>query len=71
MTPTLLSRAGEALHGPNWPRALARDLRVAERTIYRWRDGSAPIPPGIRAELRELAIARGAELARLADELSS
>jgi transposase-like protein len=52
---------GEALHGPRWMRALARDLGVNYRTMLRWNAGERAIGDKIIAEL--LAIAERRKIA--------
>lgn len=58
----LLARAASALFGERWQREAARVLRVNERTIRRWREGSAPIPDGVRGELRDFGEQRLEEI---------
>jgi hypothetical protein len=50
MTPDLLRRIGEALHGEHWQAPLARRLGVAERSMRYWLAGRE-IPEGVRDEL--------------------
>jgi hypothetical protein len=54
----LLQDCGEALYGPQWQSAVARDLDVADRTVRRWIAGTTPVPIGIYAELAELVQTR-------------
>ncbi len=54
MNPTLLRDAGEALYGPLWQSALARDLGVTDRTVRRWAAADYPIPHGIWYELKQI-----------------
>jgi predicted transcriptional regulator len=54
MTPELLRRAGEALYGPQWRRAIAADLGITDRTIRRWIAGSFPIPAAVALELANI-----------------
>lgn len=63
-----LEAAGEALYGPAWQSALARDLDVNLRTMQRWAAGEAE-PPDLRHELAALCRMRGNALAALADRL--
>jgi len=44
LTPEKLASVGRAVYGERWQTALARDLRVSDRTIRRWSVGSSPIP---------------------------
>lgn len=54
MTPDLLRDVGLALYGPLWQSAIARDLKVADRTVRRWAAADVPIPDGLCDELKEL-----------------
>jgi transposase-like protein len=64
MTPELLKRAGEALYGPRWQSALARDLGVSDRTIRRWvADHQYDYPKGLAGEIAALLKPRADELA--------
>lgn len=65
----LLVETGEALYGPQWQSALARDLGVADRTVRRWVAGTTAIPAGVHVDLVRLAIERAARLDSLADRL--
>lgn len=65
----LLVEAGEALYGPRWQSDLARDLGVADRTVRRWATGVTNPPPGVYADLMQLAIKRAKRLDDLADRL--
>ncbi len=65
----VLKRCGEALYGPRWQSAIARDLGVADRTIRRWLDGSSSVPDGVYFDLLGLCQDRAANLARLIDVL--
>jgi hypothetical protein len=65
----LIRRLGLALFGSHWQSALADALQVNIRTVRRWTTGAEEPPPGVWRELTELAQARGAELARLVDEI--
>lgn len=62
MTPDLLRECGEALYGPLWQSALARDLAVSDRTMRRWAAGEFNIPPTIANELYDLLLIRGKEI---------
>jgi hypothetical protein len=52
--PELLRHAGQLLYGGRWHTELADDLDVSDRTIRRWMNDGAPIPPGIRDDLRRI-----------------
>jgi len=70
MTPELLKRIGETLYGPRWGSAdFEVDLNVAERTIRRWLNGTAPIPVSIVPELIALCERLGGNLGRIIEEL--
>lgn len=62
MDANLLRQAGEALYGSRWQTDLARDLKVADRTVRRWAV-SGDVPPGAWAEIRVLLRDRGAAIA--------
>lgn len=62
MSSRLLKRCGEALYGPRWQSEVARDLKVSDRTIRRWVDGSSDVPDGVYLELLSLCTERAAEL---------
>lgn len=63
MTPALLREAGEALYGDQWQSALARDLKVADRTVRRWAAGDFGMPPGLCNELIALLLDRAEAIA--------
>lgn len=65
----LLVECGEALYGPQWQSALARDLGVADRTVRRWVAGASPVPAGLYLDLLRLVQERGAVLDDLAARL--
>lgn len=69
MTPALLRRVGEALNGPLWQSALARDLGVSGRSIRRWAAGEGPMPDTLSIDLFNLCLARETTLRELRDEL--
>lgn len=71
ISPELLRQAGEALHGANWTSALATDLGVADRTMRRWMNGTADIPPGIAADLLRLIDELQTNLSELTRQLQS
>ena len=68
LTPTMFSKVGEALYGPCWRIELAGALKVSERTVRRWQNGST-IPEGIGADLAALCRKRSVEIARIANQL--
>ena len=49
MTPERLREAGEALYGPLWLAALARDLHLRSIDLRACLDGTAPIPGPVAA----------------------
>jgi len=62
MTPDLLREAGEALYGPLWQSAIARDLNVNDRTVRRWAANDTALPDGLVDELKQLLRQRGLAL---------
>ncbi len=62
MDANLLRQAGEALYGQRWQTDLARDLKVADRTVRRWAV-SGDVPAGAWGEIRGLLRDRGAAMA--------
>ena len=65
----LLVESGEALYGPLWQSALARDLDVSDRTVRRWVAGTSPVPAGLYIDLLRLTQERTATLDALASRL--
>ena len=65
----LLVECGEALYGPQWQSALARDLDVSDRTVRRWVAGTIDVPVGLYVDLLRLTQERAANLDALADRL--
>lgn len=65
----LLLKCGEALYGPQWQSALARDLGVADRTVRRWVAGTTDIPPGLYVDLLRLTQKRAKKLDALVSKL--
>lgn len=65
----LLQETGEALYGPQWQSALARDLGVSDRTMRHWAAGTRETPAGIHTDLLRLTMARAQALAALAARL--
>lgn len=64
----LLVECGEALYGPQWQSAVARDLGVSDRTVRRW-VAAAEVPPGLYLDLLRLTQERAALLDALAERL--
>ena len=62
---TLFGQIGRALFGSHWQ----ADLDVNLRILRRWGAGQEEPPPGVWRELEEIAVARGAELALLVNEI--
>ena len=58
----LLKRCGEARSGPRWQSDIARDLKVADRTVRRWVSGAANVPDSVYLELLTMCQARAADL---------
>jgi DNA-binding transcriptional regulator YdaS (Cro superfamily) len=65
----LLLECGEALYGPQWQTALARDLDVSDRTVRRWVSGQRDVPAGLYVDLLRLTQERAAKLDALAQRL--
>lgn len=65
----LLVECGEALYGPHWQSALARDLGVSDRTVRRWVAGTSEVPAGLYVDLLRLTQERAAVLDALAPRL--
>ena len=57
-----LAQYGEALYGPRWTSAMARDLGVASRTVRRWSAGEFHVPYYVWDELSELLAEKGEAL---------
>lgn len=56
MTPASLRDLGAAIYAaPGWQTALARDLRVAPRTVRRWLAGDRQIPEDLAGRIAEVA----------------
>ena len=66
---SLLVECGEALYGPQWQTALARDLGVSDRTVRRWVAGPSDVPAGVYIDLLRLTQERAASLDSLAPRL--
>lgn len=64
--PQLLARIGVSLYGPRFITALARDLKVTDKTMHRWLNGEYVIPVTQWPKLVALCDARRIELGRLA-----
>ena len=62
MTTKLLKDTGEALYGPQWQSAIARDLGVSDRHIRRMAAGEADLKPGMAMDLWRIALERAADL---------
>jgi hypothetical protein len=65
----LLVECGEALYGPLWQSALARDLDVSDRTVRRWVAGTSDVPAGLYTDLLRLTQERAEKLDALARRL--
>lgn len=61
----LLAACGSALYGERWQTDLARDLKVADRTMRRWVSGESDIPPSVAKDVHALLMARRVALDRL------
>lgn len=49
---------GEALHGPRWQNAVARDLGISARQVHRWVSGEYEPHSGHIADLVTIAVER-------------
>lgn len=67
MTPDGLAARGRVLYGKRWQSALARDLKVSDRTVRRWVRGDSPIPEHAQ---RDLLLALQERYAALREALS-
>lgn len=65
----ILVECGEAMYGPQWQSALARDLDVSDRTMRRWIAGTTDVPAGLYVDLLRLTQERAAVLDSLAARL--
>lgn len=65
----LLVEAGEALYGPQWQTAMARDVGVSDRTVRRWVAGTSEVPAGLYMDLLRLTQERAAVLDALGPRL--
>jgi hypothetical protein len=65
----LLKRTGEALYGPQWQSAIARDLDISDRHVRRMAAGEQPLKPGMATDLLRLTLERAAALDSLTEEL--
>lgn len=63
-----LKLLGEALHGPRWQNAVARDLGINSRQVHRWVSGEYEPHHGHIADLMQIASARGVMIAAAIDE---
>lgn len=63
---TKLETAARALFGEAWQSALARAVRVNDRTVRRWHGGQSPVPVGIWPELKEMLRLKATECRALA-----
>lgn len=64
-----LETIGHALYGSMWQSAMARSLKVSDRTVRRWHAGEYNIPEGVWSELAALLVEHGDECLRLANKL--
>jgi len=65
----LLVECGEALYGPLWQSALARDLGISDRTMRRWVAGTSEVPAGLYIDLLRITQERAQVLDELAPRL--
>lgn len=69
MAANLLKRTGEALYGPQWQSAVARDLGMSDRHMRRMVAGEVALKPGTALDLWRVTLERIGELESLAEEL--
>lgn len=69
VSPDVLREVGLALYGVNWVASLTQALDVNPRRMRLWMNGSAPVPPGVAADLVAMINDRRIELDRLAQLL--
>jgi hypothetical protein len=65
----LLQSIGEALYGPQWINALARDIYISERSMRRWAGGSDKIPWGVWHDAFKLLETRFKAINSLKDDV--
>jgi hypothetical protein len=70
MTPSILRQIGEALYGRTWQAQMCDLLRVDNRRVAHWLEGTRPIPDGIFTELADELRRRGKRALLLAEQLS-
>jgi hypothetical protein len=70
MTPTQFRTIGEALYGPSWQRALARDLKRDERTIRHYAAETRPVPTSLHKPILALLYAHREKLGALAKSIT-
>ncbi len=57
-----LTECGLALFGNSWKSSLAEALNVDKRRITHWLDGTRPVPNGVWADIKKIAIERKQEI---------
>lgn len=57
-----LTECGQALYGNSWKYSLAEALNVDKRRITHWLDGTRPVPVGVWADIKKIAIKRKQEI---------
>lgn len=67
----LLRDAGEALYGPQWQSAVARDLNMSDRHVRRLVAGAADLTPGMATDLWRRCEERAAILDEVIERLKS
>ena len=55
MTPSEITRIGQALFGKNWKSPLARRLGTRHNIVWKWATGRSRISPGYETALRALS----------------
>lgn len=65
----LLQEVGEAMYGPQWQSALARDLGMSDRHMRYLVAGVKPVRPGLYLDLLRLTQERAMALDALSERL--
>lgn len=66
-----LTILAEALHGPRWQHATARDLNMSSRQVHRWASGDGYPHEGHIADLIKAAEIRRYEIEQAIDQISN
>lgn len=69
LNPALLDEIGRRLYGEHYRPQLAEALGVSTRSLQNWLSAKILIPAGVKADLREIARRRAAEILELVERL--